>query len=386
MAMKIAIDALPLRVRSAGIQRFVSELLWNFSRLDEASTFYLADFGLNVVPAPRPRVPGRGHFQVALKRLAGGVPLCWQVIPDPIREQLIRTQVLRARVDLYFGSNFLGVFHRSFKTVLAIYDLALKYYPETINPRVFKLLNRRLPEDAGKAHAILTISESTKRDVVKYLGVAPEKIHVVPCGIAPEFRPLDDPALLDRVRRKYTLPARFLLFVGTVEPRKNLSRLVEAFDCLCASPRFEHGLVLVGPRGWRDQGIVRTLQNLRARERVILTGRVPQEDLPGFYNLADLFVLPSLFEGFGMPVAEAMACGTPVVTSNVSSMPEVAGDAALLIDPHSADDLAEAIRKVLADSTLRSTLVSRGLLQVKQFSWERSAAQALSVFRQLVNH
>jgi glycosyltransferase involved in cell wall biosynthesis len=170
--------------------------------------------------------------------------------------------------------------------------------------------------------------------------------------------------------------------VGTVEPRKNLVRLLEAFNALTAAGGFGHGLVITGGKGWHDAAILKALETIKARDRVFLTGFVPAEELPALYSLADLVVYPSLYEGFGMPVLEAMACGTPVVTSNVSSLPEVAGDAALLVDPHSTDDLVDAIRKGLRDEGLRSAMRQKGLVQASRFSWEKSAQQALTLFEE----
>src|SRR5262249_16239704 len=181
-------------------------------------------------------------------------------------------ELLRGRADLFFGTNFLGVFHRSFKTVLVIYDLAIKYYPETIHPRMLRVLSRSLAEDSLRADAIFTISESTRRDVINHLRVPPEKTQVIYCGVGDEFRPVEEANLLAAVRERYHLPRRFILFVGSIEPRKNLVRLLEAFSRLGEDPHFEHSLVLVGPTGWRDKAIFNTLETSKVKDRVILTG------------------------------------------------------------------------------------------------------------------
>jgi glycosyltransferase involved in cell wall biosynthesis len=281
--------------------------------------------------------------------------------------------------DLYFGPCFFGQFHASFRTVIAIHDMCHCFYPEETCPAIHPLLVSELPRQARLADAIVTISHSTRADVVKFLPVVPEKVRVTPLGVDPRFRPIHDPVTLRRVRRRYDLPERFVLSVGTLEPRKNIARLCEAFRILWHQSDKRWGLVLTGGKGWKDGPIHQALGEMPVGA-VRLTGYVPDEDLPALYSLADAVVYPSLYEGFGLPVVEAMACGTPVVTSDRSSLPEVSGGAALLVDPLSPVAIAGALVRVLQDEALRADAKRAGLRNAQRFSWEEAGQQTLALF------
>ena len=218
--------------------------------------------------------------------------------------------------------------------------------------------------NARSATQIIADSQATKRDLVEILAVRPEKIHVVYLGVEERFRPLQDAAQIAAVKAAYAIPGPYVLYVGTLQPRKNLVRLVQAFARVAqaldtgyegmtpysaADPQRRLSLVLAGGKGWWYEDIFRTVQELDLADRVIFTGYVKDDDLPALYSGAELFVLPSLYEGFGLPVLEAMACGAPVVASNVSSLPEIAGDAGLLANPTDPADLARAMIRVLMD-------------------------------------
>ena len=212
--------------------------------------------------------------------------------------------------------------------------------------------------------------------MVGWLGIEQEKVTVIRNGVDPCFNQLAlAPA---HVRERYGLPPHFLLFVGTIEPRENLERLIAAFNLV--APKIKHTLVIVGARGWKTSPIYGAASASPFRDRILFTGLVDDGDLPAVYNLADAFVYPSVYEGFGIPVIEAMACGTPVVTSNVSALPEVAGDAALLIDPFDVRGLAGAMERIVHDEPLRATLRAKGLERAKRFSWDTSARKSCSAF------
>jgi glycosyltransferase involved in cell wall biosynthesis len=229
------------------------------------------------------------------------------------------------------------------------------------------------------ADRVLVVSEATKQDLMRHCRVDGQKVRVIYNGVSERFHPLTES--LDSVRLRYNLPERFVLFVGTVEPRKNLARLVEAFNRV--GRKIAHSLVVVGAKGWKTSPIYREIGRSPLRDRIHVTGFVADGDLPAVYNLADAFVYPSLYEGFGIPVVEAMACGTPVVTSDVSALPEVAGDAAVLVDPLDVAQLAEAIERVLHDETLREMLRAKGIERAKRFSWDASAAKVVQCFREV---
>jgi glycosyltransferase involved in cell wall biosynthesis len=239
-----------------------------------------------------------------------------------------------------------------------------------------------IPMSVKRSDVAIAISQSVKEDIVRILGVQPEKVKVIYLGKHERFRPIRDPERLSRFRTKYGLSRRVVLFVGLIEPRKNLATLVQAF----ASLKSLHGdfcLVLAGDYGWGCQDVLASVRRYGIENHVLFPGFIPDGELPELYNLADVFVYPSLYEGFGLPVLEAMACGVPVVTSNVSSMPEVVGEAGLLVDPRSVEELAQGIRRVLTDATLRSQMREKGLERSELFSWEKTARETLEVYRQI---
>jgi glycosyltransferase involved in cell wall biosynthesis len=239
-----------------------------------------------------------------------------------------------------------------------------------------------------RADLILADSENTKDDLVELLGVPRSKVKVIYPGVDERFRPIKDELALNDVRERYELPSRFILSLGTLEPRKNLVRLIEAFSLLSLLSPFPFpfsplSLVIAGGKGWLYEDIFRKVEELGLGERVVFTGFVSDADLPVIYNLAELFVFPSLYEGFGLPVLEAMACGTPVVTSNSSSLPEVVGEAGLMVDPMDVEGLAEAMWRALSDHPLRERMIRSGMRRARGFTWEKSAEELLSLYKEL---
>jgi len=271
----------------------------------------------------------------------------------------------------------------SLPVVLTVHDLAIMRFPEK-----FRLWHRTcvsffLPRLARTVDAIVTGSEATKADLVDLLDVEPERVYVIPYGIGSNFAPLpiDHPRLAE-VRARYRLPRDYVISVGTIEPRKNLVRLLEAIKLLRSSGNglSELRLVHAGPIGWRADDVPRTATSLGLDEHVQFLGFVPDEDLAALYQLARASIYPSLFEGFGFPVLEAMATGCPVVTANCSSMPEVAGDAAVLVDPRSVESIADGIARVWSDDGLRRDLASRGLRRAAGYTWAATARQTLRLY------
>jgi glycosyltransferase involved in cell wall biosynthesis len=232
---------------------------------------------------------------------------------------------------------------------------------------------------ARRARRVIAISESTKRDVVTRLGVSPDQVDVVYCGVEKILRPLPV-AEVTRFRQERALPDRFILFLGTLEPRKNVQTLVRAYSQWRKAEHDIPKLVVAGGKGWYYDRIFAEVESLDLAGDVIFPGYVTQQELPLWYNAAQLFVYPSRFEGFGLPVLEAMACGTPVITTNVASLPEVAGDAALLVSPDDEAQLVEAMRRTLGDKSLRQEMVAKGLAQSTQFTWARTAHQTLKTY------
>lgn len=270
----------------------------------------------------------------------------------------------------------------SFPAVVTVHDVMPIRFPHLFRPWYRRYAGVVMPRLARRARAVLTVSNTAKEEIVETFRIPPERVTVVPHGVDPVFRPVapDDP-LAQVVRSRYDLPRDFVLTVGAIAPRKNLPRLLEVVRRVRSQPGASTlTLVHAGPEGWRPEEVTRAVGELGLGGVVRFLGYVPVEELRVLYGLARVFAYPSLWEGFGMPVLEAMACGCAVVTSNVSSLPEVAGDAAVFVDPHSSEDLARGIAAVWEDERLRHSLVARGVARARQFTWERTARETVAVY------
>jgi glycosyltransferase involved in cell wall biosynthesis len=268
-------------------------------------------------------------------------------------------------------------------SVLTVHDMIFKLFPEHQKPLNYWYLNATMPLYCRRADAIITVSESSKRDIVSHYGLDPAQVTVIYEAAAPEFVP-GPPNIVEAARRRYGLPERFLLHVGTIEPRKNLTRLIEALQCL------RHGgltipLIVVGSKGWLYDDFFRRLDELEIRDAVHFPGYIPAVDLPLVTSAATVVAMSSVYEGFGLPVLEAMACGTPVVSSNASSLPELGGMAARYFDPYDVEAMAEAIRAVWIDADLRAEMSRQGLAQAAGFSWERAAEETWDVYHKILS-
>ncbi|NOZ06114.1 MAG: glycosyltransferase family 4 protein [Chloroflexi bacterium] len=281
--------------------------------------------------------------------------------------------------DLFHGPDVIAPPMGHTPTVITVHDLSFLRYPQFHRPLNRWNLRWITPYVVRRAAAVIADSQSTRRDLVELVGTAPHKVHVIFPGVASSYHVLPAGEAGVRVRHRFGLDGGYILFVGTIEPRKNLETLIEA----CRQLSWPAPLVIAGRAGWRAQRLSRRLQALEEDGRVRLLGYVPDDDLPLLYNAAKVFAYPSWYEGFGLPVLEAMACGTPVVTSNVSSLPEVAGQAALLVHPGDAGALAEALARVLRDETLAADLRTRGLARAQAFSWQRTVRETAALYRQI---
>ncbi|WP_322822496.1 glycosyltransferase family 1 protein [Chloroflexus sp.] len=267
-------------------------------------------------------------------------------------------------------------------TVVTIHDVGYRAFPETHTTRRRLELELTTRWSLRTARHVITISHATKRDLIKWYGADPHRITVTYLGCSSIFTPPADPRAVAAITAHYGLGQRpYLLYIGTVQPRKNLSRVIDAL-ALTIAAGYDLDLVIAGKRGWLSEPIARRTGELGIANRVHFTGFVADADLPALLAGALAFVFPSLYEGFGMPVVEAMACGTPVITSTSSSLPEIAGDAALLVDPLDTNAIAAAIMRLSDDDDLRATLRRRGLARARLFNWETCARQTLAVLLQ----
>lgn len=288
-------------------------------------------------------------------------------------------EMARHAPDLLFvPSHVLPLIHPQ-RSVVTVHDLGYHFYPQahTLSQNVYLRWATRY--NARSATRILADSEATRHDLMHFYGTPGKKVSVVYPGRDETLSPVVDAAVLAACRARYGLSGPYLLYVGTLHPRKNLVRLVQAFGMMANEVDPSLQLVLAGRKGWLYDEIFSEVRRQALSGRVVLTGYVPDDDLPALLSGALAFVFPSLYEGFGLPLLEAMACGTPVISSNVSSLPEVAGDAALYVDPTDTESLAEALTRIVAQEALRNELVNRGLRQIQRFSWQRCARETLQV-------
>jgi len=285
-------------------------------------------------------------------------------------------------VELFHAMEHLLLPLRSAPTVLTVHDLIFRHLPAHHKPLNRWYLNLTMPLYCRRAKHIIAISEFTRRDLISAYGPSLDKVTVVYEAAAPRFRP-QPPEIVDTIRVRYGLPARYLIFVGTIEPRKNLTCLLKAFEVVHAEGLID-GLIIVGRRGWLYGDFFAALERSPARNAVMFPGYVADQDLPAMYTGAQALVFPSLYEGFGLPVLEAMACGIPALASSTSSIPEVGGEAALYFDPTDTDEVIEAVRRVLRDAALQEEMRIRGLAQAARFSWERAAEETADVHRRVL--
>jgi glycosyltransferase involved in cell wall biosynthesis len=351
--------------RSAGIHWYIHNLLQHLPEADPGVDYTVF-------------LPDRGFPERAGLRLRpSGLPMH----RPPVRflwEQAVQPWAARrAGLDLLHCPAFVGPLYAGTPFVVTVHDLSFVLFPEGFrgwNRTYLRLLTSR---SVKRARRVIAVSESTRQDLVRLYGLSPNRVDVVYNGVDAAFRSLPSGEVA-AFRARRGLPERFLLFVGTLEPRKNIVRLVEAYAHL---PRPRIPLMLVGGRGWFYDQVFARVEELDLAGEVCFVGYVAAEELPWWYNASEALVYPSLYEGFGLPVLEAMACGTPVITSNTSSLPEVVGQAGMLVEPTDVVALTEALRRVLQDAALRAQMRTAGLAQAARFSWQGTAGGTVKSYR-----
>ena len=354
------------------------KLFYNAYRKAELNYSWL---NMNNVSLKSHRIPNRFFFAVA------------RYLNEPKVDKLL------GGIDVYFNPHFfVAPVSRDCRKVITFHDLSFEHYPEFFSKRkrLWQKFLMDTKEEAKKADKIIAVSNSTKEDLINLYGVDANKIEVIYSGVSERFKPANrgqrtanngkwgrekngEQKEIKRVKKKYNLPEKFILYFGTIEPRKNIVGIIKAFELLKDSESLK--LVIAGAKGWLEQDIFKAAKNSKRSQDIFFTGFIEDEDKPALYNLAELFVYPSFFEGFGFPPLEAMACGLPTIVSCNSSLSEVVGKAALMIDPDNIDELACVMEIVLSDSKLRKRLISTGIKQAKKFSWQECAEKTLSVLR-----
>jgi glycosyltransferase involved in cell wall biosynthesis len=393
MGRRIGFDVTSALTQGGGIGRYTRELIR--ALVAEAPGYDFALFSAR--PPAAPPVPD--SLPIAPNVTHRPAPLAehwlyrlWYRARAPLP-----VQVFTGRIDLFHSPDFvLPPVSGRIPTLLTVHDLSFVHYPETFPVKLDNYLNRSVPPTERRADHILADSTSTRRDLQSLWNVAPERITVLYSGVNERFQPVTDREKLAEIRAHYGLGDRpFVLTVGTVQPRKNYELLTRAFRPV--ADRRPHALVIAGGKGWMGEGLSAEIERQGLRDRVRLVGFVDDDDLPGLYSAADLFVFPSLYEGFGLPLLEAMACGTPVISSNASSLPEVVQDqdgmmpgtasaspAAVLLSPRDEPAWSEAMLRLLEDDEARRRLVEAGFAQSARFSWRATARQLADLYHRLL--
>ena len=318
------------------------------------------------------------------------IPAAWVHMGQgfPIRGiwmQAILPLLLRqARVDVCHYTNYLAPLLSRCPAIVTIHDMSVTLLPRHSPLKKRLLLRLLIPLVARKAEAIITVSDASRQDIIRVLGVPEQKVHRIYEGVSQTFRPVEDEEEVRRVAERYGLRGRYFIAVGTVEPRKNLVRLARAFSTFLDRTRSDVQLLVVGGRGWRSGPILGEMKGLLG-EALVWPGYAPSADLPCLYTGAMALVYPSLYEGFGLPLLEAMACGTPVISSNASSLREVGGEAALYVAPEDAEEIARAMIRILDEPGLREALRKKGLERAPRFSWEQAALQTRRLYEEVGN-
>ena len=368
--MNIALDARLAYYQRGGIGQYILHLIKEFARIAPGGDFII----LRSRKEPGPLAPGLRD-----------APL-WTPPHNRFEQIALPMELARLGIDLLHSPDFIPPFRGRFRRLITVHDLTFLYYPHFLTDASRRYYNDQIERAVRSADHISADSTHTKDDLIRRLNVPPDKVTVVLLAHDPAYRPLDALACASILAR-HGLEPDYILFTGTLEPRKNVAGLLIAYRALC--DRQPSGfsrtpqLVLAGRRGWLYDEIFERIAALGLEDRVRFVENAPNADLVALYNAARLFVLPSFYEGFGLTVLEAMACGTPVVCSERGSLPEVAGDAALLINPDDLDGLASAMERALEDESLRAQMRSKGLAQAARFSWEKTAQETLSLYRAL---
>ena len=372
--MKIGIDATALPQEPVGAGVYIINLLRALSDLNTGYELvvFLHENARNYLEMDETT----NILQVVLPEKNPALRLVWEQIMLP---KLVK----RYKIDLLHSLHYTSPFLLACASVVTIHDLTFFLFPELhkLSKRLF--FPSVIRASARKADALITVSENTRQDSIRLLHVPEEKIFAVQLGVDEIFHPIKDNGLRRKIYQQYQLPEKFILYVGLVEPRKNLPLLIRSFRTL-VEEGFSHRLVIAGRLGWMYQEVFKQIETLGLEDRIKFTGYVPRQNLPIVYNLAELFVYPTLYEGFGLPVLEAMACGTPVVTSNISSLPEIVGNAGILVTPGEESALAEAMVKVLSDPKMQENLAEKGIIRSKDFSWKRTAKETLQVYQHVL--
>lgn len=375
--MRIAIDYTPAIAQRAGIGRYTRDLVEALARVDTDDRFTLfsaeqptAERGFPSATNMTPRVFGVGNRRMTI---------FWQRLRVPVPAEL-----LMGRADVIHGPDFILPPTWRARRVVTVHDLAFLTHPECALPKLVAYLSRVVPRSLAAADTVIAVSGRTADDLHRLLHVPREKIVVIPLGVDAAFSAAVDEQAVAALREKYDLAVPVVLAVGTIEPRKNYEGLIAAFASAREDSDGPRTLVIAGRKGWLYDGVFAAVEKWGLTEQVRFLDYIPDGELAVLYHAADVLAMPSRYEGFGIPVLEAMASGTPVVCSDGGSLPEVAGDAAVIVPVDETDALSRALVRVTSDGALSDSLIAKGLERVKAFSWDEAARAHMRVYHETV--
>lgn len=371
--MKVGIDSrAAIWYRGTGMGTYTYQLIRNIYLIDKKNDYHFF--------LPNEKFQGTDPLTSGIfQSIAQNTDTFWETV---IAKETITPQ----DIDIYHvPQNGIGLPpKKNFPTVVTVHDLIPYVLPETVGPGYLKIFQREMPRILQEADHIITVSEHSKNDLKKIMGVADEMITVIHEAPESTYKPIKREVAKARIQNKYGISGRFILYIGGFSPRKNLRGLINAYNKIYKEMKTPCKLVILGKPSRDYPGLIKLVESLGLGEWVLFPGFIPMQDLPFFYNASDLFVYPSFYEGFGLPPIEALACGTPTIVSNVSSLPEVVGDAAIQVNPHDLVALAAAMHRVLTEPEMEQELRKKGLKWAENFSWTKTAAQTIKVYQDVV--
>lgn len=363
--MRVGIDARLVYYSQAGIGQYILHLVNGLASVDGQNEYVL--------------LQSRKDDTTIMERRNFRRISLWTPSHHRLERYSLNVELMRLGLDVLHSPDFIPPHRPACRSVITVHDLAFLLYPHFLTRESARYYGH-IDQAVHWADEIIAVSENTKRDTIQHLGVAEDKLTVVHEAANPIFKPIDRAVARQQVRAKHGVDAPYVLFVSTIEPRKNVATLLRAMWQLVECYKEDLHLVLAGGKGWLSEDTVGVVEQLKLERRVHFLGRVSSEELLHLYNAAEMLAHPAFYEGFGLPPLEAMACGLPVVVSNVASLPEVVGDAGLLVDPHDVDELAATMERVLHDGELRREMQAKGLRQAGRFSWERAARETVAIY------
>lgn len=373
---KVLINGLLLNKELSGVQYYIKNLLDEYGRMSsselEFSALLTSHYQKNIINNKNLRVETLNlENKNRIKRI--------------LFEHFRLSKLFIKKYDLLHAPGYILPYNWKKASVLTVHDLIALDYPQYCQNETVTYFKILLADSIKKATKIIAVSNKVKADILHRFDIKEEKIHVIYHGISERFKRLSaNNKITDSIREKYNLPKKYILFVGNIEPKKNLVNLINAFYKLKNKNEIEHKLVIVGKKGWKDKFVYKSVSKLKIDRELKFIGYIPEEDLPAIYSMADLFVFPSLYEGFGIPPLEAMSCEVPVLISNRGALPEITGGSCMQVDPYNIEEIANQIYKLLTDKKMSERLVEEGKEWVKRFSWKTTALETLKVYKEAI--